>query len=335
MSRKLSHIGTLKPITRIGMTAAERSVKAKPAADSYMMLAKAMHVQYLAAKDEEAALPNMEKAESAIRSAIRLTKAPGVDMYLRFGEVLFDREKFGESRAAYLKAYELARPLEKLPGGHEAARPAILGLIATNESLRVLAESDRWFQALVKVRASSFDWADQAKRQYQRREFKTAGASYLRAGELLEDPDGFRLARYICAAADAYMTDGTEPDRTLETSRSCIEKVGTSPFFAPVRARSHFAIANILNDRGIYEEALRHAKEATEIDPGDAFAWQERAESLTRLGQAKEAIAAAKEAIRLSDGKYGHMHFTLGAALFDAHDFRAARQSFEKAAELA
>lgn len=128
--------------------------------------------------------------------------------------------------------------------------------------------------------------------------------------------------------------DSTEPDRTLETSRSCIEKVGTLPFFAPVRARSHFAIANILNDRGIYEEALRHAKEATDIDPGDAFAWQERAKSLTRLGQAKEAIAAAKEAIRLSDGKYGYMHFTLGAALFDAHDFRAARQSFEKAAEL-
>src|SRR5207245_2898044 len=88
------------------------------------------------------------------------------------------------------------------------------------------------------------------------------------------------------------------------------------------------------NHRGVYEEALGHARESIALDSTDAFYHAELAKSLLGLRRLEEAIKASKESIRLSDGKYSWMHFKLGSAYFDARNWQAARQSFEKTAEL-
>src|SRR3974377_675686 len=58
------------------------------------------------------------------------------------------------------------------------------------------------------------------------------------------------------------------------------------------------------------------------------------ARSLLGLRRFEEAVKASKEAIRLSDGKYDYMHFTLASAYFESGNWRAAAQSYEKAAEM-
>jgi len=56
--------------------------------------------------------------------------------------------------------------------------------------------------------------------------------------------------------------------------------------------------------------------------------------ALIGLHRFSEAVNAASQAIRLSDGKYGWMHFNLGSAYFSQENWSFALQSFEKAAEL-
>jgi tetratricopeptide (TPR) repeat protein len=79
---------------------------------------------------------------------------------------------------------------------------------------------------------------------------------------------------------------------------------------------------------------LSHAKEASAINSEYASAYNQQAVALLGLRRNQEAINAAKQAIRLSDGKYGIMHFHLGSAYFETENWPFARQSFEKAAEL-
>ena len=73
---------------------------------------------------------------------------------------------------------------------------------------------------------------------------------------------------------------------------------------------------------------------ATVLDPSNAFAFNAEADALNHLQRYNEAINASKEALRLSDGKYAFMHFTLGSSYFETEHWELARQSFEKAADL-
>jgi tetratricopeptide (TPR) repeat protein len=84
----------------------------------------------------------------------------------------------------------------------------------------------------------------------------------------------------------------------------------------------------------VYEEALSHAKESTVLTPDDPWAYDTQTVALLGLRRFQEAINAGKQAVRLSDGKFGIMHFHLGAAYFETENWQFARQSYEKAAEL-
>jgi tetratricopeptide (TPR) repeat protein len=97
---------------------------------------------------------------------------------------------------------------------------------------------------------------------------------------------------------------------------------------------AHIEIASVLNQRGVYQEALNSAREASVLDPSNAWAFDAQAEALLGLRRFQEAMNASNQAIRLSDGKYSYMHFKLGSAYFELGNYEFARQSYEKAAEL-
>lgn len=90
----------------------------------------------------------------------------------------------------------------------------------------------------------------------------------------------------------------------------------------------------MLNDRGVYSEALSHAREANDLDSSDPWFFQSQANALFHLRRFQEAINASNQAVRLSDGKFSTMHFRLGACYFELQNWEFARQSFEKAEEL-
>ncbi len=97
---------------------------------------------------------------------------------------------------------------------------------------------------------------------------------------------------------------------------------------------AHYVIAIILNERGVYQEALSHAREATSIAPNSAWNYDAQVVALLGLRRFQEAVTMSTQAIRLSDGKWATMHFNLGNAYFELENWEFARQSFEKAAQL-
>jgi tetratricopeptide (TPR) repeat protein len=176
--------------------------------------------------------------------------------------------------------------------------------------------------------ASAFDWQAQGGRLEGANEYQIAGDAYVIAAQL-----GAPYTNW-CDAARMYSMV-PQPDSILSSARSCITGGTGKDKSEGYLAIAHRQIADVLCDRGVYEEALSHAKEATVLDSSYSWAYASMADALYGLRRFQETVNAEKEAIRLSDGKYASMHFRLGNAYFATENWEFARQSFEKAAELA
>ena len=123
-------------------------------------------------------------------------------------------------------------------------------------------------------------------------------------------------------------------DSALSSARNCIS-AGTGKEQSETQlAWAHYIIADILNDRGVYTEALVHSREAVSLYGSNAWYFEAEAEALNGLKRPAEAVTASTQALRLSDGRYAMMHFTLGSAYFDEENWALALQSYKKAAEL-
>jgi tetratricopeptide (TPR) repeat protein len=123
-------------------------------------------------------------------------------------------------------------------------------------------------------------------------------------------------------------------DVVLSAARKCIEGGVGQKDSELVLAEAHRELAESLNRRGVYTEALSQARESLTLNPDNPFAYDEMADALFRLRRFQEVVNAAQQAIRLSDGKYAWMHFRLASAYFELQDWEFARQSFQKSAEL-
>ena len=310
----------------VAVTASERLVAEKATAASYVKLARSLKAQVWA--EGEVGNPEgatLKRAESAIRSAFKASHQPTMEMYAAFADIIEDRSLFTESHAAYLKYYELAKSQSDVSQVTDALR----GLIRTSYSLQSFAECNHYFLTLTETgRATPWDWQLEAQREFEHGNYRIAGDDYVKAAD-----DKYFWNNW-CQAANAYSAAPDAQDSALETARACIKNGAGKKNSDNILASAHGIIASVLNGRGVYEEALSHAREAVVIDPNNAFHQHTLAESFSGLRRFQEAINAAKQAIRLSDGKYGWMHFTLGYAYFESENWQAARQSYEKAAEL-
>ena len=138
------------------------------------------------------------------------------------------------------------------------------------------------------------------------------------------------LNRYVLSLVLCLLTPFAAMAQTAVTS---LHGTVTDQSGAVV-AGAHVSIAANLDNRGVYTEALSHAKEAAVLDSSNAWAFHDEAIALNHLQRYNEAIIASKEALRLSDGKFPEMHFTLGSSYFDAENWELATRRLEKAAEL-
>ncbi len=136
-----------------------------------------------------------------------------------------------------------------------------------------------------------------------------------------------------CKAADAYYL-ADEDDNVLETARECVQFPIQHEHTGEQVGDAHTYIALILDKRGVYSEALAHAKQAIALNPADARAFYASANALNGMRQFSDAVEPAKEAIKLADGKYADMHFTLGDTYFELQQWSLAEQSYEMAAKL-
>jgi tetratricopeptide (TPR) repeat protein len=163
-----------------------------------------------------------------------------------------------KSRTAFSKTYELA----KAKGDRSAAAGALLGMVRTGNSLEAFAESDRWFSLLVEPGdASARDWQGQGGRQFARKDYKSAGDSYVQAAQSPYLWNDWRQASITYSLIDS----GAEDD-ALKAARACIQNGAGKKDSDTLLASAHNTAAGVLNKRGVYEEALSHAREAVAID---------------------------------------------------------------------
>jgi hypothetical protein len=309
----------------IAIDAAERMVQVKPNSGSFVMLAKSLQNASVFDKGGKES-QNLKRAEKAIRSAFAATKQPTLEMYALMGSILEDREIATESKAAFLKAYETAKAQND--AGERGT--ALRGLVRVSATIpNGAGETDRWFKVLADAgMAEWYDWDQQARRLYDRNAYQASGDAF----EIATSKAPTLWGSY-CDAGSAYASAGNA-DRELEMARTCIAK-GISQKDSEKRLSvAHNQIASVLNTRGVYEEALGQVREAIAIEPDNAFFQDTLANALIGLRRFQEAITASKTSIRLSDGKYSWMHFTLGSAYFELENWELSRQSFEKTAEL-
>jgi tetratricopeptide (TPR) repeat protein len=90
---------------------------------------------------------------------------------------------------------------------------------------------------------------------------------------------------------------------------------------SPQSIRAHDGLGLILARQGEFDAAIREHETATGLDPSDAFAWRNFAETLLRAGDAKRALDATERSLALEPDNQGALAMW-GVALRAAEDTR-------------
>jgi tetratricopeptide (TPR) repeat protein len=309
----------------IAITAADRAVHARSSYGANLILGKLLTAKARTLDDEDQKVSLQTRAEQNLRSALRMRKQPDALIYYHLADLLEDRKNYGEADTDFQLAYELS----KKTNNTKAQADSLRGLTRICDSVGRAAEAEKWFDALVNTGlARILDWQQNGHRLDRLSKYEQAGDSFRQAAVL-----GGVWSNW-CEAAGSYSLVAGKDDETLFTGRKCISE-GTGKADSERRlAYAHDQIATILNKRGVYQEALSHAREAIALDSTNSWAFYDQAKALLGLRRFQESINASIQAIRLSDGKFATMHFALGSAYFEAENWEFARQSFQKASEL-
>lgn len=304
----------------IAVDAARRACTIKPSVEAHLAVAQALQFQSWYLKDAEKANV-LAEAEQHARSAVTLTtRSPNYKTFYALADVQEDRSELSASQQSFKKALALANTSEERSDVYRA-----LLRISTAEGST--QEAEQWFQKLSATGLDrALDWESEGSRLYDQHKYKEAGDAYYKAAAK-------GLIKDSCYAATDYFISGAD-DASLSAARLCISDNTGKPNTDKMLSGAHWFIASVLNKRGVYGEALSHAKEASVLDPKDASNFDTVAQALIGLQRPHEAAEASDQAIRLSDGGVAQYHFTLGSAYFDMENWQLARQSYEKAAEL-
>jgi len=315
----------------IAIEASERAVRLNPSADANLILAKGLSKKTISAPEaDKPAL--LERAEKAARAALRLSKKPTPETYYQLADVLEDRASYVEAEVNFRHAFDLS----KASGDKDIQADSLRGLVRTTYISGKADQGESWFNMLVSSDLGNvWDWQEQGARLDKLEQYRNAGRSYQQAALLGPSLHLGGFWTNWCEAAWSFVLAATdESDSVLSTARQCISEGAGKADSEQRLARAHRQIAAILNARGVYQEALSHAREASTLDSSDPWAFNYQAAALLGLRRFQEAINAGTQAIRLSDGKYSIMHFHLGTAYFQVENWEFAKQSFEKAAQL-
>jgi len=309
--------------TEISVEAARRGINIKPSPELQVILAKGLTTSSWFASDANKG-QLLEAAEVAARAAILLSRSPNAEMYYTLADILGDRESYSEAQ----KEYKLALTANINPRDEDLQSNIFRGLINCASHLGKSSEAEGWFKALVSSgKPSAWDWRAEGERLFTELKYADAAQAYATSGT-----QGGGYTQWCLSAFSASLVN--EDDTVLSSARKCIDEATGKKDSETNIGIAHREIAQVLNKRGVYSEALAHAKEAATLTPEDASAYDEMADALFGLRRFQEVVTAAQQAIRLSDGKFAWMHFRLGSGYFELQNWEFARQSFEKAAEL-
>lgn len=307
----------------LAIGAAERALRTKQTTDGNLTLAKILQWKAIFVSEEQK-MEFLKRAELALRTALHISKLPTADLYYHLADVLEDRGAHSDAEDNYRRALQMNRTDAELNAN------CYRGLTKVAYALGKPSEGSAWFRRLVESgKANFFDWRWKGEALFQAKQYEEAGQSYqqaaLRGGSWTD----------WCDAASSYgQTGKDDDDQVLTCARKCIEAGAGKKGSESRLALAHLQLAFVLNRRGVFQEALSHARETIALDPSNGWAFDAQAQALRGLRRFQEAINASNQAIRLTDGSFSAMHFALGLSYFDVENWEFAKQSFEKSAQM-
>lgn len=195
--------------------------------------------------------------------------------------------------------------------------------------------AEKWFRLYAsKYEPNPYEWDQEGDRRSAANDLQGAADAYERAasGAPAYDYD------YCYAANDHYLQSNTDADDVLADGRKCVDSSvkDTNAYsqkqFQGTLPQVYRSMADVLEGRGVYRQALEYVKESISLAPANAFGLALEAKIFERLERYPECISAAQTAVQLSDGKYAFMQFRLGSCYFDSQDWSQAADSFRLAA---
>jgi|GEM_PF-507889 len=211
---------------------------------------------------------------------------------------------------------------------------AYRSLISENSELNRPNDTEKWFRQYSAIyEPTPYEWNSEGDRRSSALDHKKAAEAYEKAAS---GSTGY--AYDFCYATDEQYALSQDDD-VLNDGRRCITaSVGKvskddQKYFDDQLPVNYRLMATVLNKRGSYQQALEYIKESLRQKSDDPRTLDAEADIFENLERYSECVSAEQEAIRLSDGKYGWMHFRLGSCYFDLSDWSKAGASFRLAAD--
>jgi S1-C subfamily serine protease len=215
--------------------------------------------------------------------------------------------------------------------GDDLTERSVRSLIWDTSQANMPAESEKWFNRLAsQYEPTAFDWDSEGDRMSAARDHAGAGNAYEKAAQM----STYLGYDYCYAANDRYLQTPKEADSVLADGRNCVDasvKNGVKEdahYFDDTLPSVYLDMAEILNDRGVYQPALEYINESISRKSDNPLALNTEADILENLQRYSECVAAAQAAIRVSDGSFPWMEFRLGSCYFDEEDWSHAADSF-------
>ncbi len=197
------------------------------------------------------------------------------------------------------------------------------------------ADAERWFLTYAaKYTPEPYEWDQEGDRRTNASDDAGAAKAYERAGA-----SPYYSYDFCYAVGRRFFQTPRDADAVLSDGRACVDastktsEKSTAKYFDETLPKVYSYMAQVLGDRGVYDTALDYAKESINLKPDYPFGYDVEADIYAALHRYPECIAAEQNAIRMSDGKYPYMHFTLGNCYFSMENWNMAANSFRIAAE--
>ncbi len=331
-----------------GISAARKLLREKPSSGhrallSYVLYDRASDENFrslIAQKDSDdqvqATAAHEKFLTEAGREAAEASRtAKGKDLMIANFVLGNTKRDLGEYSEAILLHSQVASGNPQVCG-NDIAEQAISNLIYENDRAKKPDDAERWFKKYVGLSApSAYEWDSEGDRRRAVNDFVGSVSAYENAAKT----GTYYNYDYCYAAIDNYLKNPIYQDGVLADGRKCVEESVNNTVKSNER---HFTstlpivysdMADILEQRGVYQPALEYAKESLAVKPDDPFVVFTEAKVFEDLQRYTECIAASQAAIRASDGKYSWIQFQLGQCYFDTEDWNNAATYYRLAAE--
>jgi len=316
----------------IQIEAARAAIKATatPNPKAHYLLAEGLYFARAETTEQRTAM--LREAKSHAMKLVVASRTPTERDLSLVAEIL---EGLGEETAAY-QYYQRTLSAARANGSN-VIRFYLFDLFRVARDLGRHGDALGWFHELERSgEAGRRELVQFAQFLNARQMFSEAGAAWERAAAQplrFIDQAGDPEYALLYQSGESYQA-AERYDDALRTLRASLEQAALQERSEIIQAAAHTAIAAILEKRGVFEQSLVHARQATALDPTNADAFYCLARSLRSLERYSEAVPAAQNAIRHTDGAVAGMHFELGFVLFRLGNWNGARLASQKSAEL-